>query len=426
MHALSAFRNRIIIILVTGLFIASCNSGGGDGLVLFAPGYADPALQNGVGGSGAAINTPIAGAFVLFQQNWVSKLVNRDGGAIQKNGVDAIYSFGIYADPNAGGKLKLLVNDRGNHRILIFNSIPRDATAQPDVVVGQGDFVSGAIDAGGAGVSALGFNESVHVSVCTNGMMFVADRNNNRVLGYNSVPTTNGVAANFVIGQTDMISSAAGTTANLLTTPYAAYCVGNKLFLIDKGNNRILVYDPIPTTTNPAPSFIIGQPDFITGTANCSSIGLNSPYEILLHNGMLFIADGGNHRVLVFNSIPTATGAAADAVLGQTNMTSCLRNQINSATPAANSLYWPNSLAAKDNMLAISDHSNYRVVFFTLPATTNQSAFWQYGQPDFTTSTPVDPPTANSVGRTKGLVFDQSYMWIVDTANKRVVVVNPF
>ena len=31
----------------------------------------------------------------------------------------------------------------------------------------------------------------------------------------------------------------------------------------------------------------------------------------------LFIADGGNDRVLVFNHIPTQNGAEADIVLGQ-------------------------------------------------------------------------------------------------------------
>ena len=91
-----------------------------------------------------------------------------------------IYSLGAYVDPNDGNRVKLFVNDRGNHRVLIFNTIPQDATALPDVVVGQPNFTSGTANAGGV-TSAVGFDENVHMSVCSNGKMFVADRNNNRV-----------------------------------------------------------------------------------------------------------------------------------------------------------------------------------------------------------------------------------------------------
>src|SRR5580765_7520238 len=158
---------------------------------------ANPALANDFGGSGVVLNTSIAAPFVLFQNDSVSRLVNRDGGAVKPDGVNNIYSLGAYVDPNDSNRVKLFVNDRLNHRVLIFNTIPQDATALPDVVLGQADFVSGTPNAG-VGTSAVGFNENVHMSVCSNGKMFVSDRNNNRVLVYDRVPTANGTAADFV------------------------------------------------------------------------------------------------------------------------------------------------------------------------------------------------------------------------------------
>jgi hypothetical protein len=306
--------------------------------------------------------------------------------------------------------------------VLIFNTIPQDATALPDVVVGQANFTSGTANAG-AGTSDAGFNENVHMSVCSNGNMFVADRNNNRILVYNRVPTANGTAADFVIGQPDFSTNTAATTANGLNHPYAAYCMANKLFVIEQGNHRILVFDPIPTASNPVASYVIGQPDFVTGTAGCTASSLNSPYEILRHGDTFFVADGGNQRVLRFDTIPEATGATATAVLGQVNFTSCQQNKTNTTIPTDKTLAFPNALAAKGNLLAVSDHTNNRTMFFDLPITTDQSASKQIGQPDFVTSTNVTPPTASSVTTTKGLIFDQQYLWIGDGGNQRLAVI---
>jgi len=381
----------------------------------------NPAAANDYGGSGVVLNSGIAGPFVLFQNDSVSRLVNRDGGAVKANGVSNPYSLGAYVDPNDGNRIKLFVNDRGNHRVLIFNTIPQDATALPDVVVGQPNFTAGTANAGGA-TSDVGFDESVHMSVCSNGKMLVADRNNNRVMAFNRVPTANGTAADFVIGQADFVTNGAATTDKGLNHPYAAYCMANKLFVVEQGNHRILVFDPIPTATNPTASYVIGQPDMVTGTSGCTAGKLNSPYEILRYGDTFFLADGGNQRVLQFDTIPAATGALPTAVLGQTGFTSCLQNKGN-ATPSNSSLAFPNGLAAKGNLLAVSDHTNNRTMLFDLPITSNQSASKQIGQPDFITATNVTPPTANSVTTTKGLIFDQQYLWIGDGGNNRLAVI---
>jgi hypothetical protein len=402
------------------VFVAGCNTDDGGGSSANATG-GNPASANDFGGSGVVLNNSIAAPFVLFQNDSVSRLVNRDGGAVKANGVNDIYSLGAYVDPNDGNRVKLFVNDRLNHRVLIFNTVPQDATALPDVVVGQINFASGTPNAG-AVTSAIGFDENVHMSVCSNGKMFVSDRNNNRVLVYNRVPTASGTAADFVIGQPDFLTNTPATTANGLKNPYAAYCMANKLFVVEQGNNRILVFDPIPTATNPAASYVIGQPNMVTGTSGCTAITLNSPYEILRHGDTFFIADGGNQRVLEFDTIPATTGAIPTAVLGQVDFISCLQNKGN-PTPSDSSLAFPNALAAKGNLLAVSDHTNNRTMFFDLPITTDQSASKQIGQPDFVTATNVTPPTASSVTTTKGLIFDQQYIWIGDGGNHRLVVI---
>ena len=60
---------------------------------------------------------------------------------------------------------------------------------------------------------------------------------------------------------------------------------------------------------------------------------------------------------------------------------------------------------------------------FAVAVVTNQSASKQLGQPDFVTATTWTPPTASTVTTTKGLIFDQQYIWIGDGGNHRLAVI---
>ena len=77
----------------------------------------------------------------------------------------------------------------------------------------------------------------------------------------------------------------------------------------------------------------------------------------------MFIADGGNDRVLVFNTIPTQSGASADFVIGQIGGT------VNQASDAADSLRTPMSLAWDGANLYVSDAFNRRVTVYSVSPT---------------------------------------------------------
>ncbi len=90
----------------------------------------------------------------------------------------------------------LVVGSQGTGRELIWNFIPT-ANGQPaDVVIGQTNFTIAVV-----GVSATKLNIPAGLIVAPDGRLSVNDLINNRVLIYNSIPTTNGAAADVVIGQ---------------------------------------------------------------------------------------------------------------------------------------------------------------------------------------------------------------------------------
>jgi hypothetical protein len=376
--------------------------------------------QNETGGSGASLSSVISNSLVLFQADLTQNSADRGAGtSIQ--GVKTPNGIGAFRDVNAGGGMKFFVADRANNRVLIFNSVPYSTSDVPDVVVGQSDFSENGLNAGGGTVSENGFAVPIHVTVCANGKMFVTDRTNHRVLGYNRVPTNSGTAADFVIGQANFSGSSSGTSATTLNSPYSVHCNDNRLFVVDGGNRRVVVYYPIPSANQPSASYVIGQPDLNTGTSGCAANKLNLPTEALFLDGKVFVTDNNNSRVLAFPDTGT-TNPTAQLVLGQADFTSCSVNA-GGGTPSAGSMHAPYSLAFDGkNTLAVSDGFNHRVLLFTAPFTNGEAATSQIGQDDFTSSTLYATPNiTNRLKFPKRLIFDNGYLWIADGDNNRVV-----
>src|SRR5262249_31148775 len=98
---------------------------------------------------------------------------------------------------------------------------------------------------------------------------------------------------------------------------------------------------------------------------------LNFPRFALSDGKRLFVADAGNDRVLVWNSIPTHNGQPADVVLGQPDQYSDVVTSTNDlftpnlAQSAADVTPTPISLAWDGVNLYVTDPSNYRILVFT-------------------------------------------------------------
>ena len=398
------------------------------------------AQNDSVGGSGTAINSGVSAPYTLFQDSFVSGVGdNRSSGATAvQNGIKNGYSHGAYIDPNDDYKLKYFVNDRGNNRVLIFNSIPTSSASAPDVVVGQSSFVTS-----NAATTSSGFSSNTHVSVCANGIMYVSDQGNHRIMAFSRVPKTNGEAAAFVIGQADFTTAVAnypiGTVgANTLRNPYASHCVGGRLFILDRNNARVVVFNIAPTTGVPLSTaatadYVIGRPDLTTSSApvanyatptfSNSYLNASGLYEIGSFNNAYYIVDGINHRVLVYNTIPTVSDVKPDFAIGQAVAGG------NSSGLTQSTLNTPNSLAFKGTKIAVADTTNLRITFYDLPIAANgPNATHQLGQVDFTSNTSgTAQGKFGSGGAIKGLIFDGTgYIWVMDggqtTGNNRVQI----
>ena len=107
-----------------------------------------------------------------------------------------------------------------------------------------------------------------------------------------------------------------------MRTPTAVATDGRILAVADTENNRVLLWKSIPTTNGQPADLVLGQPDFNTVepiVATASSF--RGPQGVWIQNGKLFVADTQNNRIMIWNSIPTTNNQPADLELGQSNFT---------------------------------------------------------------------------------------------------------
>ena len=87
-----------------------------------------------------------------------------------------------------------------------------------------------------------------------------------------------------------------------------------RLFLADTFNNRVLIWNELPIGNTP-PDIVLGQADFRTNNPGSGRHELNWPMAVATDGMRLVVADTYNDRILVWEGIPTRNATPADLVL---------------------------------------------------------------------------------------------------------------
>jgi len=92
--------------------------------------------------------------------------------------------------------------------------------------------------------------------------------------------------------------------AHTLNWTYDACFYKEGILVNDTGNSRILKFDTIPSSNNALAKALIGREDFNTGSEFKGNMhGTKSaiywPFSITTAGDTLFIADTGNHRLVI-------------------------------------------------------------------------------------------------------------------------------
>lgn len=236
---------------------------------------------------------------------------------------------------------------------------------------------------------------------------------------------SNGQNATFVIGQPDFNSNSANLTQNGIDDPegIAVDLINHKLYIADGNDHRILRYNLPITSNQPDAEIVFGQPNFTTDNAATTQNGLRDPRGLWVdEGGRLWVADEGNNRVIWYDNAYAITSNQPDAngVLGQPDFIS------NSDQLTQNGLYGPCDLVtdAAGNLWVI-DAGNHRIIRYNTAAlkTNGANADGVLGQADFLSN--LEQTNQNGLHDPEGIAIGRNgELWVSDDDNHRVLRYN--
>jgi sugar lactone lactonase YvrE len=353
-----------------------------------------------------------------FTNNYSQSTINNNNGSTFDLGFNTPYDV-VIDDVNH----RMFVSDRVNHRVLVYNLDNDNILVEktPDFVLGQANFTANA-----AANTQAGMNQPTALAYDpTTNLLFVAQAGNHRVTVYDVAGITNGENAFRVLGQSNFTNSSAANSATGMSNPSGlAYdAVNQRLFVANSGNHRVTVYDVSTITNGEAAINVLGQTSFTGSSAATSATGMRTPAGLAYDaaNQRLYVADGANHRVTVYDVAAITNGEAAVNVLGQTLFTTA------TAAITQNGLNIPRGLTldVTSQTLFVSDQSNHRILVYDVTSISNgENAVKVLGQPNFTTGTAGTNQSKLNVP--EGLCYDMSNakLYVSDRSNNRLLVFN--
>lgn len=320
----------------------------------------------------------------------------------------------------------LAVADPMFYRVLIWNQRPTKPDDRPTLVLGQSDF-EGSAPGGGAGVSTADGLVQPNGVASDGRALAVADGATvaGRILLWNSLPTRSKQPADLVLGKpTFTANTAAGSpTVDIGQVGSLALHQG-RLFAVDSAYHRVLIWRSLPTQNNQPADIVLGQPRLEYSTANqgkaVAADTLSAPSGIFVDDEHIYVADTGNHRVLVWNTLDPQNGQAADAVIGQPGFGDAL-----GCMPSR--LCNPKTLAVQGERIYIVESKNNRILSWN----TRLPRFDElpdriYGQPDLSTIGPnLGRLALDRLNNPQAIVATDRGVFIADSGNGRIVVLPP-
>lgn len=271
----------------------------------------------------------------LMDQYSVNLIEGKEFDFDFQSGGSVVVDAGIALD-TSGPTPHLYVADAYNHRVLGFADARRiQPGAKADIIIGQPDGAHALCNYSNS-PSAGDPNQPNQSSLCrptgvlvdSQGNLYVADSGNGRVLRF-PAPFANAnkgplEKADLVLGQQNFTTVVQDPGPATMKSPYGLAFTGtNGLLVSDQSFNRVLYFPFTGNGTFAAgtdnglrAAKVFGQPSFTSIGTGTGTASMNAPHHISTDtNGLLYVADSGNSRVLVFqdpaNVQTGATGAAS-------------------------------------------------------------------------------------------------------------------
>ena len=301
---------------------------------------------------------------------------------------------------------RLFVSDNYGHRIMVFelDRMNRPLKREASWALGQPDTSTSQLLPGRDATTiklplSMEYDESQK-------RLFVTDTWNDRVLVFDMTPDQfdSGMEASYVLGQADFTSYEPATSQDRIffgsrdgrgIYPQEARAAeiamdkeNQRIFVTDGGNHRVLVFDVHPDRiANGANAIaVLGQDNFTSSETGLSATRWELPGDLVYDekNHRLFVGVAWQHRVLVFDVHPDRlfNGKAADYVIGQPNFEIAEPGLSDTRFRQTDGLSYDDV----NDRLYLTDKYNHRVLVFDVNPESMQNmpeALAVIGEPNF-------------------------------------------
>lgn len=311
---------------------------------------------------------------------------------------------------------RLWITDISNARVLQLNAPPLVFSVAADLAIGQTSLTTAT---NGPTNRLLTLPTAMFETdgdvACDGTSVVVSDTAANRVVILNSIPTANGPTFNAVLGQTTLTGNTAATSATGLRAPRGVWTDGTRIVVADTGNHRVMIWSTFPTENNTPADVVLGQTSFNTMDAPSppTPSSMNGPLDVFFDGERLYVSDTQNNRIMGWNGMPTQNNQPADFFVGQANGSTGTPNAgAGSQMPNAIGVHSPGEITVAHGSLFVVDMVNFRVVVHTpRPTTSGTSAGAVLGNSDFMGG---DVP-ADQTLTPRGVAVQGDKLWVSDS-----------
>jgi DNA-binding beta-propeller fold protein YncE len=279
--------------------------------------------------------------------------------------------YGLAFDPD---NRRLFVSSTVDHRVLVFD-VSAISSSGISAAHKYGQTTFSAVT---SGLTNAKFNTPKGLAFEPNeGILYVADSTNNRVItidtdgAANNATLTSVTTHTHVLGQMLYTTNATGTTATAMDEPLAVAVddASNRLYVADSNNYRITSYDVGSISDGMSADRVLGQTDFTSLVYADSDKRFFAQDVALLGTGVLAVAD--SYRLLKFDVSTLTNDESSIQILGQTDIDGNIWTDTDysqSRIPTAETLMTPHNVAIDEtNKRAfVADYGNNRVLVYNL------------------------------------------------------------
>jgi hypothetical protein len=267
-----------------------------------------------------------------------------------------------------------------------------------------------------------------------NDALWVADYAADKIYKINNTEVESDTPNAGTISSVEYMDESNEIISRSLDGPQAPFIHNGKLIVTEYENNTVVIYNEIPQEGQANLGITLGAMD----DGNCSQTGMSSPEMATVGGNKLLVADASNHRILIWNDVPSSAADTPDLILGQNSFDTCAANDesqvgIPPDLPSARTLSYPRGVWSDGNKLIAIDGNNRILIWNNFPTENFVEADIVLGQPDFLSNENNNDTdeegnaiaSARTIyGAYEGIHSNGQQIFVADSDNNRVLIWN--